>query len=94
MKVYFLELLFRALSSLKVDMEETDIKLLFNSFARPLDRKGADVDVIDGSKIIDAILQSESTKVHKDISNDVQVRIISLLWGSINYGSIVSFRAI
>ena len=74
-------MLHRALSSLKVDIEEADVKSLFNAFARPLDKKGNDVEVVDGNNLIDAILEigfSKKDKEREDKGKNIQVCVLEL----------------
>lgn len=61
-----------------MDIEEADLKSLFNAFARPMDKKGSDVEVVDGNKIIDAILEigfSKEDREHRGSQKNIQVKM-------------------
>ena len=65
---------------MKVDIEDADLKSLFKAFARPLDKRSGDVDVVDGNKIIDAILESGLPKKDKDFrDSEKNIQVMAYL---------------
>jgi hypothetical protein len=68
---------YRAISSLKIDMEEKEVRSVFTALCRPLDKRGSDIEVLEIDAFIQSVMKLQTQKSVKSTFENIQVSPIN-----------------